>query len=429
MSLLGYSIISVVVLTLILLFFSVNTITLRTFSRGRMVEAFRRTGSKNDCEKKVDELVDHSERLTLTCAVYRILCYMGILMLLFFVINGDHQWQSYLLSFVISALIFLVFSLAVPNALAKYAGEKIFVYSSPILSLFSLAAWPLLYLFRLNDQLVKRLAGVAQTTPEEDREEKQEEFLSGLEQHTIEGTFDEEEQEMIENVLELSETTVDEIMTPRTDMVAIDANSDLSDILETIISAGHSRLPVFEDKIDNIVGMVYAKDLLELIGKDLSTFNLRDKLRQPYFVPETKLVRVLLHEFQAKKQHMAIVLDEYGGTAGIITLEDIIEELVGEISDEHEQVQPEPIREIDRHTFEVDARMNLGDLNDEYDLDLPEDEDYDTIGGFVFSYLGYIPKTGEKLEYQRLFMTITAAEPRRIKTIKIQKPLEPESRS
>ena len=139
------------------------------------------------------------------------------------------------------------------------------------------------------------------------------------------------------------------------------------------------------------------------------------------FGPDTKPLRVLLHEFQNQKLHIAIVLDEYGGTAGIVTLEDILEELVGEITDEYEETPAEPIKKIDQNTIEADARTYIDDLNDECDLNLPEDEDYETIGGFVFSRLGYIPKADESFDYENLKFTIASAEARKIKRIKIQK--------
>jgi CBS domain containing-hemolysin-like protein len=287
--------------------------------------------------------------------------------------------------------------------------------------LFAIITSPFLRVFKLYDGFIRRLAGIVETTPEEQHEEKQEEFLTDLEQHRTEGTLDEEEQEMIENVLELSNSTADEIMTPRTDIVAVEINSDLQKVLETISIAGHTRVPVYEENIDNIIGLIYAKDLLTEIGKNPADFNLRSKMRKAYFVPETKLLRSLLHEFQNQKLHIAVVLDEYGGTAGIVTLEDILEELVGEITDEYEKTQPEPVRKIDPHTIEADARTYIDDLNDEYELNLPEDEDYETVGGFVFSRLGYIPRTNECFDYENLKFTIASAEARRIRRIRIQK--------
>ena len=404
-----------------MLFFSVNTIALRMFSLAKLQEAFKAIGK----EKLTDELVEKTDNLILSCSLYCLIFNMAMLLLLLAVFTtrqiGQAQTGSYLPAIIIAVPIFLVFSLAIPHAWAKYAGEKILSRTYRLLIFFSTIAWPILYVLRLYDVLIRRLAGVAVTTPEEDREEKQEEFLTDLEQHRMEGAVDAEEQEMIENVLELSETCADEIMTPRTDVIAVEVNSDLDTILKTINAAGHSRVPVYEKNIDNIIGLVYAKDLLTEIGKDPADFKLRDKIRGAYFVPETKPLRTLLHEFQNQKLHMAVVLDEYGGTAGIVTIEDVLEELVGEITDEYEETPPENIKKIDENTIEVDARTYIDDLNDQFELNLPEDEDYDTIGGFVFSHLGYIPKADETFDYKNLRFTIAAAETRKIKRIRIGK--------
>jgi len=410
------------------LFFSVNAIALRTFSHVKLQEAFKTANKKTKPEELAEQLAEKAEELILTCSLYRLIFNMCILLLLVAVFAGPGGGKTaaktgicYLLTFIVATAIFSIFSLAIPHAWAKYAGEKILSRTYKLLVGFSIAAAPILYIFRLYDGFIRRLAGVTETTPEEQHEEKQEEFITGLEQHKTEGVLDEEEQEMIENVLELSSTTADEIMTPRTDIVAVEVNSDLQKVLETITTAGHTRVPVYEKNIDNIIGLVYAKDLLAEIGKMGTEFKLRDKIRDAYFVPESKLLRALLHEFQNQKLHIAVVLDEYGGTAGIVTLEDILEELVGEITDEYEETPPEPIKKIDQNTIEADARTYIDDLNDQLELNLPEDEDYETIGGFVFSRLGYIPKTGENFDYENLKFTIASAEARRIKRIRIQK--------
>ncbi len=403
------------------LFFSVSTIALRIFSRIKLQDAFKSVNSVTAPEKLADKLMENADELILTCSLYRLVFNMCILLLLVAVFASTQpaglQITDYLLTFIIAAAIFSVFGVAIPHAWAKYAGEKTLSRIYKLLMLSKRLVWPILYVLRVYDGFVRRLAGVVEATPEE----KQEEFLNGLEQRRMEGVVDEEEQEMIESVLELSDTTADEIMTPRTDIVAVEVNSDLQAVLKTITTAGHTRVPVYEENIDNIIGLVYAKDLLSEIGKDAQDFKLRDKIRDAYFVPETKPLRTLLHAFQNQKLHIAVVLDEYGGTAGIVTLEDILEELVGEITDEYEKTPPKPIRKIDKNTIEVDARTYVDDLNDELELDLPEDEDYDTIGGFVFSHLGYIPKTGVSFDYENLKFTIAAAEPRRIKRIRIQK--------
>jgi len=414
------------------LFFSVNGIALRTFSHVKLQQALssrrRREPERGKILDLTDRVIENTEKLILTCSLYRLFFNMCILLLLVAALAklrpAKPTISDFALAFIIAMALFSVFSLAIPHAWAKYAGEKILARTYRLLMLFSIIVSPILYVFRLYDGLIRRLAGVAQISPEERQEEKQEEFLTGLERRRTEGVLDREEQKMIEHVLELSETTAGEIMTPRTDIVAVEVKSDLITILETIKSAGHTRVPVFEDNIDNIVGLIYAKDLLAEIGKNPADFKIRDKMREAYFVPETKLLRVLLHEFQNKKQHIAIVLDEYGGTAGIITLEDILEELVGEITDEYEKTPPIPIKKIDQNTIDVDARTYIDDLNDQLELNLPEDEDYDTIGGFVCSRLGYIPKAGESFDYENLKFSITSAEPRRIKHIRIQKTTE-----
>lgn len=404
-------------------FFSACANALRIFSRVRLQEEFQAAGGR-ERPQLVERIAASADRLVLACGFYRLVFNIGALLLLVALVS---QWHgrldagTYLLVFVISLALFSVFSMALPHALAKYAGEKLISRTYGALLVFAILATPIIYLLQLYDGLVRRLAGVPQATPEEQQEERQEEFLEDLQQHRLEGAVDEEEQEMIENVLELRESTAGEIMTPRTDLVAVDVEADLPMVLETIHKAGHSRIPVYEENIDNIVGLIYAKDLLTEIGRNAQEFHVRDRMREVYFVPETKPLRALLHEFQNQKLHLAVVLDEYGGTAGIVTLEDILEELVGPIADEYEKTAPESSRKIDETTIEVDARMYVDDLNDEYALDLPEDEDYDTVGGFVFSRLGYIPKTGERFDYDNLKFMIASAEPRRVKRIRIQK--------
>lgn len=410
------------------LFFSVQTIALRTFSRLRLQEAFK-TGNGEERPDLVDKVAANADRLILACSFYRLVfnfCSLLLLVALFSRLRGRAlEAGEYALVLLVALAIFTVFSLAVPHAWAKYAGEKLVSRTYGLLVVFAFFVAPVLYVFQLYDGVVRRLAGVPAVTPEAQLEEKHEEFLEDLEQRRMEGAFDEEEQEMIENVLELSESCADEIMTPRTDLVAIDVKADLPTVLETIKKAGHSRIPVYEENIDKIVGLIYAKDLLAEIGKDPKDFCLRDRMREAYFVPETKSLRSLLHEFQNQNLHIAVVLDEYGGTAGLVTLEDILEELVGEIGDEYEETPPESIKQVDEHTIEVDARTYVDDLNDEHELDLPDDEDYDTVGGFVLARLGYVPKAGEQFDYKNLKFTIASAEPRRINRIMIQRIVEP----
>jgi CBS domain containing-hemolysin-like protein len=410
----GWSILLICLLAIGSGFFSVNNMSLRSFSRVKLQDVLKQANR----EHVFDKLIDNSEKFMMTCSIFAVLSNAAILFILLTVFKD----VGLFVNLVIAVLILGISSVAIPHSWAKYASHSVLQTSYPILVLFSYIASPLIYFLKLHDRFVRRMAGVQEVPPDQQQEEKQEELLSVFEQGKIEGVVDEEEMEMIENVLELSDTTAEEIMTPRTDLIAVDAGQDLQSLVNTIAEAGHSRIPVYEDNIDNIIGLIYAKDLLSEIGKNPEEYKLREKMRQAYFVPESKPLRVLLHEFQNQKLHIAVVLDEYGGTAGIVTIEDILEELVGEIVDEYEETPPEAIQRIDDNTIELDARVYIDDLNEDFELNLPEDEDYDTVGGFVFAHLGYIPKTGETFEYEKIVFKVLSAEARRINRIRIVVP-------
>ncbi|KPK77069.1 MAG: hypothetical protein AMJ79_04530 [Phycisphaerae bacterium SM23_30] len=269
------------------------------------------------------------------------------------------------------------------------------------------------------DPLFRSLGGAPAEPPEERLEEKQEELLSAVQEGQKKGVVDEREREMIESVLEFRGTTAGEIMTPRTDIITIKADAQLSEVIEIIVTEGHSRYPVYENSIDNIIGMLYAKDLLSDLNNPHNSHGIRHRLRQPFFVPKNKTLRDLLGCFQNQKIHIAVVLDEYGGTAGVVTIEDILEELVGEIIDEYEPPEPEPLLRINERTIEVDARYEIDKLNYECRLNLPEDEDYESVGGFVVGKLGHIPPAGFTFAHQNLQITILDAGPRKIKRLRI----------
>jgi putative hemolysin len=397
------------------LFFSVNVYALQFFYSGKLPEA---NGHKNK-EGLISRLTAERENLLFVCSFCRLLCNM--LTILFMLIGFESLKNlslniiDYCLVLATGFLIFMLFGYAVPYSWAKYAGGKVLSSTCCILLALLFIFKPFISVYKFTDILIRRLCGIVEITDEQ----RQEQFLGGVEQHKIEGIVDEEEQEMIENVLEMSEKTAQEIMTPRTDIVAIEANSDRQNVFGTVTAAGHSRFPVYEGNMDNIIGLLYAKDLLKDSDKCNEPFELRSKLRNAYFVPETKPIRELLREFQQQKLHIAVVLDEYGGTAGLISLEDILEVIVGEISDEYDIKPPEPVKRIDRYTVEADARTYVDDINDRFGLNLPDSEDYDTIGGFILSHLGSIPQAGTEFEYGDLKFKITAAEARRIKQVRI----------
>ena len=233
------------------------------------------------------------------------------------------------------------------------------------------------------------------------------------------GALKEDEKEMIYSIFSLDDTTAREIMVPRIDMVAVEADTSVMAALDLILAAGHSRLPVYVDNIDNIVGVLYAKDLLahwRSGGESRSVYGLE---REVQFIPETKLVSELLRELQAKKVQIAIVVDEYGGMAGLVTIEDILEEIVGEIQDEYD-ADEFVMERVSDDEFIFNARMDLDDINEELDVKLPT-EDSDTLGGLIYTILGRVPHVGDTVDVEDLHLTVLTVDGHRIKTVKIQR--------
>jgi CBS domain containing-hemolysin-like protein len=209
-------------------------------------------------------------------------------------------------------------------------------------------------------------------------------------------------------------------MTARPEMVALDLSAKLEEVKDLIEKSGHSRIPIFDGTLDHVVGALYARDLVGYVGMPAEQFDLRSALRPPLYIPETKVLRDLLDDFRAKKIHIAIVLDEYGGTAGLVTIEDVLEELVGDISDEHEPLEPAMFRRLSETVAEADARIYLDNLNSRMLLNLPEDAGYDTLGGFVSTTLGHIPEKDEHFESHGVRFTVLDAEPNKVNRVRIE---------
>lgn len=224
------------------------------------------------------------------------------------------------------------------------------------------------------------------------------------------------EREMVRGIGKLSQTMVRDILVPRIDAVFVSLDTPQDELIETLTNCGHSRVPVYEGTIDNVVGVLYVKDLLVFLKSD-KPFSLADLLRKPYLIPESKKLNTLLHEFQRRRVHMAVVVDEYGGVSGIVALEDIIEEIVGDIQDEYDNEQ-EDILEIGDGVYLCEARIDLEDLNEKIGLSLPV-EDFDTLGGFVFDLFGKIPVKFEKMNHDGKDYIIQEMDGNKIKTVKI----------
>ncbi|MEN8174041.1 MAG: hemolysin family protein, partial [Chloroflexota bacterium] len=231
------------------------------------------------------------------------------------------------------------------------------------------------------------------------------------------GTLEQDESKMIQSIFRLDDTLTREIMVPRIDVQALDINTPLEEALDLLLSSGYSRLPVYDESIDRILGLLYAKDLLKIWGADKEQRDIkRDFLRKPYFVPEAKKVDELLAELQKRRVHMAIVVDEYGGVAGVVTLEDIIEEIFGEIQDEYDEEEELPYRKLEDGSYIFRGRVDLDDFNEIMESNLPIDE-ADTLGGFIYAYLGHVPVKGEQIMGNGLLLTVEHVSDRRIRKV------------
>jgi len=236
---------------------------------------------------------------------------------------------------------------------------------------------------------------------------------------TADGIIDKQSGDMIKSVLEMRGAMVREVMVPRTEIIAISGDSRIEDILNLILSHGHTRMPVYEENVDNIIGILNVKDLIRFWSKDTVDKDIIGILRKAYFIPETKNTNLLLHELKEKKSHMAIVIDEYGGTSGLVTLEDLVEEIVGEIFDEHDK-EEDVFVELPEGDVLVDSRVEIEEFEEYFGINVPEGQ-FETLGGFIFHIIKKIPVTGEKVRYNNLGMVIESADERRIKRVRIKR--------
>lgn len=248
----------------------------------------------------------------------------------------------------------------------------------------------------------------------------EEEIKTIVDAGSEEGVLEDEEKEMIYSVMRFGDTVAREVMVPRIDIVALDIEATLDQALDVIINGGHSRIPVYRDTIDNIEGVLYAKDLLKVWRNGDSFTSLEPLLRQSYFVPESKWANELLPEMQERKVHLAFVVDEYGGTAGLLTIEDLLEEIVGEIQDEYDVNEEALYEKISESEYVFNARIDLDDLNDLLDVAIPTD-DSDTLGGYVFAELGRVPTVNDSFREHGLEISVEAVNGRRIRLVRVKK--------
>jgi putative hemolysin len=416
------------------LFFSVQSMV-----RSKAEELAASRGSSGGI-RRIDKILEDVDGHATAVALPRIVCNMitAVASVAWVAaLDGDTKLivSDVVIGIAASSILIWVFGMVVPHSVAAYAAEGTVYTWSRLIRLCHVAQTPLRRVVTFFDEIVRRLAG---REPVTEGEQIQAELMSVVEEARHEGQFDETERDMIEAVVSLRGTTVEQIMTPRTEVEALQLTNNLGEITRFIKASRHSRIPVYEGSMDQMVGMFYIKDLMRWLAGEGTRgsgkpFELKTILRPAIFVPETKTIRELFAEMLDKKVHIAMVADEYGGTSGLVTLEDIMEEVFGEIQDEYEiQEDDAPVVsvQVSSRTAEIDARAYIDSANTELKsigVILPEGEDYDTVGGLIVTTLGRIPETGEVVTIGDAAIHIVEAEPTRVIRVKLEsRAAEPE---
>jgi len=332
-------------------------------------------------------------------------------------VRDGSGWIALALVAIVTGFLVVVFGELVPKSLALRSAERVALAMSGSLRVFSIIfrgpAWILslasngvLYFFRDSTNFAESRIS-------------EEEFKLLLEEGTKTGVIDSTEQELIRSIFEFTDTTVKEVMIPRPDVVAVNIELPRERLIRTVVEEGYSRMPVYKGSVDNILGVVYAKDLLGL-REHGELIIIQDLIRPAFFVPETRKISSLMRELQKNRMHMAVVVDEFGGLQGVVTMEDIIEEIVGEIHDEYD----EEVRDVEQSgdgSFMVNARMGIRDFNERFQAEIPMAPEYDTLSGFVQKLAGRIGEVGEETSFEDLQFTIVKKSQRRIRLVRVRR--------
>lgn len=378
--------------------------------------------TRNDAKaERLSALLERSDTLATSASIFGILFRLAFLFLLFDAVydgEGPPRGSEIAIALCLATPLLWFATEGLPLVLAKRYGDSLLI---ALLEPFHWLQWPLSFASHALEAVRRAFARIFGM--QDSRLERQ--IVEGLREVIAESEpaddLDETERELIGNVMEFGDVDVAAVMTPRTEVDAVDVSATLLEAAGAMAESGHSRIPVYEQNLDTIVGTFSARDLIKLIAEgDFDSRSLRGILRPAFFVPETKVVAELLTEFRRYKTKLAIVLDEYGGTAGLVTLGDVLAEIVGEIPDEFDPDQPNPFRELPDGRTEVDATQHVTEVNEELELELPEEEDYETLAGFVLAQLGHFPKAGESFEYEGWEFEIGEASDRRVLKVKLR---------
>lgn len=333
----------------------------------------------------------------------KIISFFAFFLFLTYLIDLNNIYRLILL-FISTGMVFILLNLILHKLGTLPVNNRLFkVIISPYFTL-SFIFYPLYLIHRFMERIFK-VKKDATETPHLNEEE-----VNHLLENDVEKELEEMEMEMIKGIVDFRDRTTVEIMVPRVDLIASDVDTSIYELKELIKKKGHSRIPIYEDTIDNIIGIIHAKELIDI--NDTEEVYLRNLLSDAYFVPETKKLNQLLLDFQREKNQVAIVVDEYGGVSGIVTIEDILEEIVGEIQDEYDD-EEEMIKRFSEGLYLINPKIDIGELNEELGVNLP-DEDYETLGGFIYDRLERVPRQGDKVIENDVELTVNKADERRI---------------
>ncbi len=370
---------------------------------------------------RMERLLERSEALAGSASILKITCDLIFVTLLvgLFVQERPLAWTDLALALCVGAPVLLLFTEALASSIGKHRGDALLVATLPAFHVLQTPVGVLVFALNGLARALHRLLHL----PEGPRAAQHivEDLRGVIEGSAIEEPLEPTQREMIENVVYLADVAVAAIMTPRTEIRAIDVEASLESVAQTLAEFGHSRIPVYEESIDTIIGTIHVLDLTRaLMSPATGRPGLRELVQPTYFVPETKRVSELLSELRARKRKMAIVLDEYGGTAGVVTLTDVLAEVVGEIPDEREATSERIVRRDDG-TVELEGGLRVSEVNEALDLTIPEEEDFETVGGFVLSELGHFPRKGERFRRGGAEFAVVEASDRRVLKVGVRK--------
>ena len=329
-----------------------------------------------------------------------------------------NKGSSVALATAIMTILILIFGEISPKLMARNNSAKIAEAVSVIIYVLSIILTPVVYCLIFISRFVGRILGVNMTSPQLMITE--EDIIYFVHVGNAEGIIEEDEKEMIHSIVTLGETSAKEVMTPRTSMLAFEGAKTINEVWDEIVDNGFSRIPIYEETIDNIIGILYVKDLMEHIKNNELDLPIKQFIRSAYFVPETKSIIEILKEFRGLKVHIAMVLDEYGGVVGLVTIEDLIEEIVGEIRDEYDDEEESFFKKVADNEYEVDAMTDIETINKDLELNLPISEDYESLGGLIVTTTGKICEVGDEVQIDNIYLKVLEVDKMRVSKVFIR---------